>query len=242
MLKVYGSMAPKAEKKPVSLKKPAAEKSLVAEKKAVKAEKKLPKEGGTDKKGKSIKSYKIYLFKVLKQSVIDKERRRDYLGKTVQVILHIADANQDWIIRVAKIPVDGKKGPVDVCVIELGGTVGGWFACQCGAPNYYCCIMQGTQNQWNQTGIGSDHIDLNAATIAGLTVAEVTGNNVVLVVEDEIMHILILMHNFLPGYKQIVGGDWNVATISYKSYDLERKTIGDVGAGQIGKELLEHLK
>ncbi|KAH9324352.1 hypothetical protein KI387_004530 [Taxus chinensis] len=64
-------MAPKAEKKPVSLKKPAVEKSPVAEKKAVKPEKKLPKEGSADKKGKkkhkSIETYKIYLFKVLKQ-------------------------------------------------------------------------------------------------------------------------------------------------------------------------------
>ncbi|KAH9306113.1 hypothetical protein KI387_010517, partial [Taxus chinensis] len=57
------------------------------------------------------------------QSVIDKERRGDYLGKTVQVIPHITDAIQDWIKRVAKIPVDGKEGPADVCVIELGGTV-----------------------------------------------------------------------------------------------------------------------
>ncbi|XP_031493228.1 uncharacterized protein LOC116259255 isoform X1 [Nymphaea colorata] len=58
------------------------------------------------------------------QSVIDKERRGDYLGKTVQVVPHITDAIQEWIERVAMIPVDGKEGPADVCVIELGGTVG----------------------------------------------------------------------------------------------------------------------
>ncbi|MQL82874.1 hypothetical protein Taro_015354 [Colocasia esculenta] len=58
------------------------------------------------------------------QSVIDKERRGDYLGKTVQVVPHITDAIQEWIERVAKIPVDGKEGPADVCVIELGGTIG----------------------------------------------------------------------------------------------------------------------
>ncbi|KAH9646069.1 CTP synthase [Citrus sinensis] len=58
------------------------------------------------------------------QSVIDKERRGDYLGKTVQVVPHITDAIQDWIERVAMIPVDGKEGPADVCVIELGGTIG----------------------------------------------------------------------------------------------------------------------
>ncbi|XP_028773368.1 CTP synthase isoform X2 [Neltuma alba] len=58
------------------------------------------------------------------QSVIEKERRGDYLGKTVQVVPHITDAIQEWIERVAKTPVDGKEGPADVCVIELGGTIG----------------------------------------------------------------------------------------------------------------------
>ena len=38
---------------------------------------------------------------------------------------HITNAIQDWIERVAMIPVDGKDGPADVCVIELGGTIGG---------------------------------------------------------------------------------------------------------------------
>ncbi|EOX95219.1 CTP synthase family protein isoform 2 [Theobroma cacao] len=58
------------------------------------------------------------------QSVLDKERRGDYLGKTVQVVPHITDAIKDWIESVALIPVDGKQGHADVCVIELGGTVG----------------------------------------------------------------------------------------------------------------------
>ncbi|KAK9937297.1 hypothetical protein M0R45_014097 [Rubus argutus] len=58
------------------------------------------------------------------QSVIDKERKGDYLGKTVQVVPHITDAIQEWIERVAIVPVDGKEGPADVCVIELGGTIG----------------------------------------------------------------------------------------------------------------------
>ncbi|MCH95620.1 CTP synthase, partial [Trifolium medium] len=57
-------------------------------------------------------------------SVIEKERRGDYLGKTVQVVPHVTDAIQEWIERVAQVPVDGKEGPADVCVIELGGTIG----------------------------------------------------------------------------------------------------------------------
>ncbi|XP_031276104.1 CTP synthase-like [Pistacia vera] len=58
------------------------------------------------------------------QSVLEKERRGNYLGKTVQVVPHITDAIKNWIESVAAIPVDGKEGPADVCVIELGGTVG----------------------------------------------------------------------------------------------------------------------
>ncbi|GMY13381.1 formate dehydrogenase, mitochondrial [Fagus crenata] len=91
-------------------------------------------------------------------------------------------------------------------------------------------------------GIGSDHIDLQAAAAAGLTVAEVTGSNVVSVAEDELMRILVLVRNFLPGYHQAISGEWNVAAIAYRSYDLEGKTVGTVGAGRIGKLLLQRLK
>ena len=69
-------------------------------------------------KDNNITTGKIY------QSVIERERRGDYLGKTVQVVPHITDAIQDWIERVSHVPVDGRDGCPDVCVIELGGTVG----------------------------------------------------------------------------------------------------------------------
>ncbi len=58
------------------------------------------------------------------QAVIERERRGDYLGKTVQVVPHVTDAIQEWIERVAQVPVDAEGGTPDVCVIELGGTVG----------------------------------------------------------------------------------------------------------------------
>uniref|UniRef100_A0A1A8DMP0 CTP synthase n=1 Tax=Nothobranchius kadleci TaxID=1051664 RepID=A0A1A8DMP0_NOTKA len=58
------------------------------------------------------------------QSVINKERRGDYLGKTVQVVPHITDAIQEWVVKQAKVPVDGDETEPQVCVIELGGTVG----------------------------------------------------------------------------------------------------------------------
>ncbi|KAG0346861.1 CTP synthase ura7 [Podila humilis] len=66
----------------------------------------------------NITSGKIY------RHVIERERRGDYLGKTVQVVPHITDAIQEWVERVATIPVDDSGEEPDVCVIELGGTVG----------------------------------------------------------------------------------------------------------------------
>lgn len=56
--------------------------------------------------------------------VISRERRGDYLGKTVQIVPHLTNAIQDWIQRVSKIPVDDTGLEPDVCIIELGGTVG----------------------------------------------------------------------------------------------------------------------
>jgi len=57
-------------------------------------------------------------------SVIERERKGDYLGKTVQVIPHITNEIQDWIERVSILPTDGSGKTPDACVIELGGTVG----------------------------------------------------------------------------------------------------------------------
>lgn len=58
------------------------------------------------------------------QSVINKERRGDFLGKTVQVVPHITDAIQEWVEKVAKVPVDGDSSQPELCIIELGGTIG----------------------------------------------------------------------------------------------------------------------
>ncbi|MFK7740550.1 MAG: CTP synthase [Planctomycetota bacterium] len=56
------------------------------------------------------------------KSVIQKERRGDYLGKTVQVIPHITDEIKMGI-RAGAAPRDGQKAP-DVAITEIGGTVG----------------------------------------------------------------------------------------------------------------------
>lgn len=93
-------------------------------------------------------------------------------------------------------------------------------------------------------GIGSDHIDLNAAnkTNGGVTVAEVTGSNVVSVAEHVVMTILILVRNFCPAHEMIERGDWDVAEAAKNEFDLEDKVVGTVAAGRIGERVLRRLK
>ncbi|WP_210546804.1 CTP synthase [Rhodoferax sp. PAMC 29310] len=55
------------------------------------------------------------------KSVLEKERRGDYLGKTVQVIPHVTNEIQDFIKRGARM---GTPEAVDVAIVEIGGTVG----------------------------------------------------------------------------------------------------------------------
>ncbi|AFN36079.1 CTP synthase [Taylorella equigenitalis] len=55
------------------------------------------------------------------ESVLRKERRGDYLGKTVQVIPHITNEIQEFIERGAKSAYDGQA---DIAIVEIGGTVG----------------------------------------------------------------------------------------------------------------------
>ncbi|XP_058801964.1 CTP synthase [Phymastichus coffea] len=69
-------------------------------------------------KDNNITTGKIY------EHVIKKERKGDYLGKTVQVVPHITDAIQEWVERVAKQPVTTDGKVPEVCIIELGGTIG----------------------------------------------------------------------------------------------------------------------
>ena len=58
------------------------------------------------------------------REVIHQERRGDYLGKTVQIVPHGTDMIQSWLKEVARKPVDGTGFEPDVCLVEVGGTVG----------------------------------------------------------------------------------------------------------------------
>jgi formate dehydrogenase len=91
-------------------------------------------------------------------------------------------------------------------------------------------------------GIGSDHVDLQAAASRGITVAEVTYSNSISVSEHVVMLILSLVRNYIPSYKTVVDGGWNIADCVARSYDLEGMTVGTVAAGRIGLAVLRRLK
>jgi formate dehydrogenase len=91
-------------------------------------------------------------------------------------------------------------------------------------------------------GIGSDHTDLQAAMANGVTVAEVTYSNSISVSEHVVMMILALVRNYIPSYRWVVDGGWNIADCVQRSYDLEGMQVGTVGAGRIGSAVLRRLK
>ena len=91
-------------------------------------------------------------------------------------------------------------------------------------------------------GIGSDHVDLQAAIDRGMTVAEVTYCNSISVSEHIVMMILALVRNYIPSYQWVVDGGWNIADCVSRSYDLEGMAVGTVGAGRIGTAALRRLK
>jgi len=91
-------------------------------------------------------------------------------------------------------------------------------------------------------GIGSDHVDLQAAIDRGITVAEVTYCNSISVAEHVVMMILSLVRNYLPSHDWVRRGGWNIADCAARSYDVEGMHVGTVAAGRIGLAVLRRMK
>jgi formate dehydrogenase len=91
-------------------------------------------------------------------------------------------------------------------------------------------------------GIGSDHVDLQAAMDNKIYVMEVTFCNSRSVAEHIVMMILSLVRDYHNQYRIINEGGWNIADAVQRSYDLEGMHVGTVAAGRIGLDALRKLK
>lgn len=91
-------------------------------------------------------------------------------------------------------------------------------------------------------GIGSDHVDLQAAMEHGITVVEITYCNSNSVAEHIVMQMLSLVRNYIPSHQVVLDGGWNIADCVSRSYDIEGMHVGTVAAGRIGLRALRLLK
>ncbi|WP_367081062.1 NAD-dependent formate dehydrogenase [Staphylococcus capitis] len=91
-------------------------------------------------------------------------------------------------------------------------------------------------------GVGSDHVDLDAASKNDVGVVEVTGSNTVSVAEHAVMDLLIVLRNFMEGHRQSVEGEWDLSKVGNQARELQNKTIGIFGFGRIGQLVAERLK
>lgn len=91
-------------------------------------------------------------------------------------------------------------------------------------------------------GVGSDHVDLDAAVDQRITVAEVTYSNSISVAEHAVMQILAVVRDYLPAHRWVTDErGWNVADSVTGAYDLEGMSVGVMAAGRIGVAVLRRL-
>ena len=91
-------------------------------------------------------------------------------------------------------------------------------------------------------GIGSDHVDLQAAMDRKVDVVEVTYCNSRSVAEHIVMMIVSMVRDYHTQYAIVNNGGWNIADAGQRSYDVEGMHIGTVAAGRIGLDALRKMK
>ena len=91
-------------------------------------------------------------------------------------------------------------------------------------------------------GIGSDHVDLQAAMDNKIDVVEVTFCNSRSVAEHIVMMIVSLVRDYHKQHRIVNEGGWNIADAVQRSYDVEGMHIGTVAAGRIGLDALRKMK
>ena len=90
-------------------------------------------------------------------------------------------------------------------------------------------------------GIGSDHVDLQAAMDNKVDVVEVTYCNSRSVAEHIVMMILSLVRDYHNQHAIVKAGGWNIADAVQRSYDVEGMHIGTIAAGRIGYDMLRKM-
>jgi|TARA_B100001540_G_scaffold146126_1_gene129617 formate dehydrogenase len=91
-------------------------------------------------------------------------------------------------------------------------------------------------------GIGSDHVDLQAAMDHKIDVVEVTYCNSRSVAEHIVMMIVSMVRDYHNQHRIVNEGGWNIADAVQRSYDVEGMHIGTVAAGRIGLDALRKMK
>ena len=91
-------------------------------------------------------------------------------------------------------------------------------------------------------GIGSDHVDLQAAMDHKIDVVEVTYCNSISVSEHIVMMILSLVRDYHTQHEVVKQGGWNIADAVKRSYDVEGMHVGTVAAGRIGLSVLKKMR
>ncbi len=91
-------------------------------------------------------------------------------------------------------------------------------------------------------GIGSDHVDLQAAIDHNVDVVEVTFCNSRSVAEHIVMMIVSMVRDYHNQHRIVNEGGWNIADAVQRSYDVEGMHIGTVAAGRIGLDALRKMK
>ena len=91
-------------------------------------------------------------------------------------------------------------------------------------------------------GIGSDHVDLQAAMDHKIDVVEVTFCNSRSVAEHIVMMIVSMVRDYHNQHRIVNEGGWNIADAVQRSYDVEGMHIGTVAAGRIGLDALRKMK
>jgi formate dehydrogenase len=90
-------------------------------------------------------------------------------------------------------------------------------------------------------GIGSDHVDLQAAMDHKVDVVEVTYCNSRSVAEHIVMMILSLVRDYHNQHRIVNEGGWHIADAVKRSYDVEGMHVGTIASGRIGYDVLRKM-